>query len=97
MFRWNVPPWLWTKLGFVFGLTVYHIICHRMFKKFQKDEVIYGSFGLRVWNEVATVFLFVIVFIVVLKTTLTLYGAALIILLSGLLYAGIVAYKKRRK
>src|ERR1019366_5680320 len=53
----NISVWLLLKLAFVFGLTLYHIQCHVMFSKFQKDAAKYSSFKLRMWNEVATLFL----------------------------------------
>src|SRR5687767_13011029 len=64
MFGWDFPDWLWMKLLFVAGLTTYHFICHRMFLQFRRDAIRYTSFGLRIWNEVTTLFLFAIVFIV---------------------------------
>ncbi len=97
MFGLSFPDWLWTKLAFVFGLMLYHFRCQRIFNRLQKDQIQYSSFGLRIWNEVATIFLFVIVFIVVLHTTISWVGFAAIIALTALLYAGIVAYKKRRQ
>ena len=97
LFGADFPGWLWLKLTFVFGLTVYHLFCHRMFSFFQKGIIRYSSFVLRLWNEVTTVFLFAIVFIVVLKGSgngwMGTIGLMLIILL---LVAAVVAYKKYR-
>ena len=93
----DFPAWLLTKLVFVAGLAVYHFYCQRIFNRLQKDIVTYSSFGLRVWNEVTTIFLFVIVFLAVLKTPLTLFGVLGIILLTGLLFFGILSYRKRRR
>ena len=62
-----IPDWLWLKLLFVVLLTVYHLICHRIFNNFQKDKFTMSGMQLRLWNEVATVFLVSIVFIVVMK------------------------------
>jgi putative membrane protein len=97
MFGWDFPHWLWMKLLFVLGLTVYHFICHRMYTNFQKDKVTYTSFGLRIWNEVATLFLFAIVFIVVLKDSGNwLWGMAGLVLLAAVLMIAISFYKKIR-
>ena len=60
-------PWFILKLAFVFGLFLYHMQCQVMFSKFQKDAAKYSGFKLRMWNEVATLFLVSIVFIVVIK------------------------------
>src|SRR5688500_16023419 len=29
----SMPPWLWTKLGFVAGLYIYHHILHKFYKE----------------------------------------------------------------
>ncbi|MFI5344682.1 MAG: CopD family protein [Chlamydiales bacterium] len=97
MFGFQFPTWLWTKLAFVLGLTAYHFYCQRMLNNLKKDNIVYSSFGLRIWNEVTTIFLFVIVFIVVLHRTITLTGLAAIVALIALLLFGIIQYKRRRK
>ena len=97
MFGWDFPHWLWVKLSFVFGLTIYHFICHSMFQKLQKDRVTSTSMKLRMWNEVTTLFLFAIVFIVVLKDSGNwLYGMCGLILLAAALMIAISVYKKIR-
>ncbi len=60
-------PFMHVKLGLVFGLILYHISIQRMLVQFKKDIIKYGSFKLRLWNEVATIFLVAIVFTVVMK------------------------------
>ncbi|HET6991500.1 MAG TPA: CopD family protein, partial [Bacteroidia bacterium] len=60
-------PWFILKLVFVFLLSLYHLQTHFIFKKQQKDEFKWNSFMLRMWNEVATVFLFAIIFLVIPK------------------------------
>jgi len=97
MFGWDFPHWLWMKLLFVFGLTIYHFICQGMFGNFQNDKINYTSFRLRMWNEVTTLFLFAIVFIVVLKDSGNwLYGMAGLILLAIALMIAISVYKRIR-
>ena len=94
----NIPAWLLLKLAFVFGLTLYHVQCHVMFRKFQKDTAKYSSFKLRMWNEVATLFLVSIVFIVVKKDTLSYVWALLgLILFSATIYLAIRIYKRGRE
>jgi putative membrane protein len=49
----------------------------------------YSAFKLRMWNEVSTLFLVAIVFIVVLKSTLNwVYGIVGLILLGMIINAG---------
>lgn len=71
----SVPVWLWIKLGFVLGLYVYFFLLHGIFKDLMKGRVKLTSTQLRVWNEVATIFLVAIVFLVVLKSFLSMIWA----------------------
>ncbi len=89
--------WLWWKLGFVLLLYGYHFFLHRLFKEEQSGRYRLTSNQLRMVNEIATIFLFAIVFLVVVKTALSLLHALLgLALLVGLLMGGIVVYRKRR-
>lgn len=63
-------PWMHIKLLFVVLLIVYHFYCHTLFRKFQRHEKNLSSTQLRVFNEVATLILVAVVFIVVKKSTL---------------------------
>lgn len=97
MMRAGAAIWLWHKLGFVLLLYGYHFFLHRLFKEEQKGIYRLSSTQLRIWNEVATIFLFAIVFLVVVKTALSLLHALLgLALLVALLLGGIYFYKKRR-
>ena len=87
-------PWMHIKLLFVFFLYVYHAICHKIFKQLQNDEVKYSSNSLRIWNEVATIILFAVVFLVVLKSTTNWIGGVIgLVLFSMLLMFFIRVYK----
>ncbi len=91
-------PWMHLKLGFVGLLICYHLVCGQMFANLQKDNIKYSSFKLRLWNEVATILLFAIVFIVVLRDTLNwIWGVVGIFLVGGLLTFAVMQYKKRRE
>ncbi|MBV6484982.1 MAG: hypothetical protein KFKLKKLM_01527 [Flavobacteriales bacterium] len=91
-------PWMHIKLTFVVALYLYHFACHRIFTQLQKNEIKYSSFKLRIWNEVATVLLFAIVFLVVLKNEIGwFWGIVGLLLFSILLMMGIKWYKKIRK
>lgn len=94
----HIPLWLWIKLGFVLGLLLYQVYCHRIFLNLQKDIVQYNSQQLRIWNEVATIFLFSIVFLVILKSALNMvWGLLGLFVLMGVLMLAINIYKKTRK
>jgi putative membrane protein len=94
----NMPGWLWVKLGFVAGLYAYHFYCQRLFLKLQNDEPIWSSQKLRLWNEVATIFLISIIFLVVLRSTLSMvYGIIGLIFFSAILMLAIRMYKKVRE
>ncbi len=91
-------PFMHVKLGLVILLIVYHFICHSIYNKLQNDIYSITSIRLRVWNEVATLFLFSIIFVIVMKQYINWYYAlAGFIVLIGLTWWGIVAYKKRRE
>ena len=93
----GIPSWLWLKLGFVAGLYVYHLLCHAVYRQLQRDEVKYSSQQLRIWNEVATIFLVSIVFIVVLKNVLSLWWALIgLVAFTVVLLLAIRIYKKVR-
>jgi putative membrane protein len=69
-----------------------------MFKAFQRDKINYSSNFMRIWNEGATLILFAIVFLVILKNTLNMvYGLMGLIGLGVVLMLGIRLYKKTRK
>lgn len=81
-------PWMHIKLGFVFLLYVYHLKCHQIFKQLQRDQIKYSASFFRLWNEGATLLLFAIVFIVILKSTLSwifgvlgLFGLAILLMI----------------
>ncbi|TFV93067.1 CopD family protein [Algoriphagus kandeliae] len=85
------------KLGFVVLLYAYHLGCHFLFKEIQKGRTRWTSTQLRIWNEASTLLLFAIVFLIVLKNTLSMvWGIVGLIGLGVLLMAGIKIYKKYR-
>jgi putative membrane protein len=65
---WLKLPFMHVKLGFVFFLYIYHFSCHYIYKKLQRGEIKFSSFQLRIWNEVATLFLVAIIFLIILKS-----------------------------
>jgi putative membrane protein len=97
-YQYYLVAWMWVKFGLVVGLLGYHFVCLRMLKQLLRDEIRYSAAQLRMWNEVATLFLFAIVFIVILKGALSWIWATLSLIgLAVLLMLGIRAYKRYRE
>jgi putative membrane protein len=95
---WLQMPWMHVKLGFVFVLYLYHLKCQQIFSQLQRDEVKYTTNFMRLWNEGATIILFAVVFLVVLKSAFNwIFGVIGIILFSVLLMLGFKFYKKIRE
>ncbi len=90
--------WMHVKLSFVLALYFYHFSCHKIYTQLQNNVIKYSSLKLRIWNEVATIILFSVVFLVVLKDAISwVWGVIGIILFSFLLMFGIKSYKKARE
>jgi putative membrane protein len=93
-----MATWLWIKLGFVLGLYIYHFTLQRIYSQQQQGVFKWTSQQLRVWNEVATIFLISIVMLVVVKQGMSLvWGLLGLVLLMVVLMAAIRIYKLRRK
>jgi len=90
--------WMHIKLTFVAGLIAYHFISQQMMFKLRDEKLNWTSNKLRMWNEVSTLILFAIVFLVVLKSSLNwIFGVLGLLGLSILLMILIKIYKKYRK
>jgi len=95
---WLQMPWMHVKLGFVALLIAYHIKCHLIYKELQNDVFNYSSNFMRLWNEGATIILFAVVFLVILKNEFNwIYGVIGIILFSVLIMLGFKFYKRIRE
>ncbi len=95
---WLKMPWMHVKLAFVFVLYLYHLKCHQIYKQLQNDTFKYNSNFMRLWNEVATIILFAIVFLVILKNAFNwIYGVIGIIIFSVLIMLGFKFYKRLRE
>lgn len=91
------PGWLWVKLGLVVGLYLYHFSLQYIFNQFKNSTSKYTSDQMRIWNEVATIFLVAIVLLVVVKNNLSvLYGLAGLFALIVALMVAIKMYKRYR-
>jgi protoporphyrinogen IX oxidase len=91
-------PWMHLKLGFVVLLLIYHFYSQKLLRNGEAGQVKWSSNQLRIWNEVATLLLVIIVFLVVLKNhlnwisgTIGFFGVGVALML------GIKLYKKLRK
>ena len=86
------------KLCFVGALILYHLQCHAIFKQLQRNEIKYSSFKLRIWNELATLFLVAIVFLIVLKSnTGLIWGMLGLVVFAVTLMLAVKIYKKSRE
>lgn len=95
---WLKMPWMHVKLGFVFVLYLYHGKCQQIFKQLQNNEIKHTTNFMRLWNEGATIILFSVVFLVVLKNAFNwIYGVIGIIGFSVLIMLGFKFYKKIRE
>jgi putative membrane protein len=91
-------PFFILKLCFVGALILYHFQCHVFFKQLQHDEVKSSSTKLRIWNEVATIILVAIVFLIVLKSnTGFIWGMLGLVVFAVTLMLAIKLYKKSRE
>ncbi|WP_432709479.1 CopD family protein [Pedobacter sp.] len=91
-------PWLHVKLAFVIGLLAYHFTCQHIMNQLKNGVFKLSSFKLRLWNEVATIFLVAIVFTVVLKSAVDwLYGLVGLLLFSTVIMMAVKWYKSYRK
>jgi len=90
--------WLLIKLIFVIFLYLYFISLHKIFKQQLNGVFKYTSQQLRIWNEVATIFLVAIVMLAVVKESISfVWGLAGLVLFVILLMSAIKIYKLTRK
>lgn len=90
----HLDNWLAVKLGFVIGLYAYHLSLHAIYKQQKSGIFKYTSGKLRIWNEVATIFLIAIVMLAVVKQSMSfLWGIIGLALFVILLMSAIKIYK----
>ena len=90
----SFPQWLMIKLVFVIGLYAYHFSLHVIYKQQMKGIFKYSSQHLRIWNEVATIFLVAIVMLAVVKQNISVvWGLIGLIAFVILLMSAIKIYK----
>lgn len=92
-----LDTWLWVKIGFVIGLYLYHYSLHVLYRQQTKNIFKYNSQHLRLWNEVATIFLISIIFLVVVKQAMSfVWGLLGLVLFILILVSAIKIYKQIR-
>jgi putative membrane protein len=91
-------PWMLLKLIFVGLLALYHLQCHAYYKQQKAGIFKTSSFKLRLFNELATVFLVAIVFLVIVKSAGGLvWGMIGLFIFAAILMGGVYIYKKQRQ
>jgi putative membrane protein len=89
--------WLHLKLAFVVCITIYHFVCRHFIRQFQQNNFIISGPQLRLFNEIATILLVAIVFLVVAKNTLDMvYGLVGFIVFAIVIMAAVKVVKKYR-
>ena len=87
--------WMQIKLAFVGALYLYHLKCHQIYKQLQKGIVKHSSNYMRLFNEGATVILFAVIFLVILRHELNwIFGVLGIVSLAVILMLLIKIYKR---
>ena len=95
---WLQQGWMHVKLTFVLLLFIYHGKCHLLFLASQKGQLKWSSNKMRIFNEGATLILFSVVFLVILKSSINwIFGVIGIFVLAIMLMLGIKLYKRIRE
>jgi protoporphyrinogen IX oxidase len=90
----SMPTWLVIKLGFVLGLYLYHFSLQVLYRQQMKGIFRFTSQQLRIWNEMATIFLVAIVMLAVVKQNLSwAWGLLGLVLFVILLMSAVKIYK----
>jgi len=89
--------WMLVKLVFVGLLILYHIQTHRFYKAFLQRNCQRSASFFRIWNEGATLILFAVIFLAILKDSIHwIFGLLVLFGLTFLLMLGIRVYKLYR-
>lgn len=89
--------WMHVKLTFVACLVFYHFKSQQIMKQLARGESVWTSSQLRLWNEVSTIILFAIVFLVIFRSAIDwIYGVLGLLGLAVLLMILIKLYKRYR-
>ena len=90
-------PWMIVKFSFVLLLYIYQFGCQKIYKQLQNDVIKHSSIKLRLFNEIATVVLFAVVFLVELQSAVDwIWGVGGIFSLGIIIMLLTKLYKKKR-
>jgi putative membrane protein len=90
----SLAPWLHVKFALLAGLIAYTLGCNRIRNQQAAKTSTWSSGKLRMFNEVATMFMVAIVFLAVFKTTLSIaWGVGGLLGLGVALMLGIRGYR----
>ena len=96
IFASGFPVWLHAKLAFVVVLVVYHLWCCQLRKLLLNENCSWNGTKFRIFNEIPTLLLFSIVFIVVFKSVIS-WTALLLILVGLILVIGGAVHLRARR
>ena len=96
IFASGFPGWLHAKISFVVMLVVYHLWCGHLRKLLLKENCNWNGTKFRLFNEIPTLLLFSIVFIVVFKSAIP-WNALLLILVGLILVIGGAVHLRARR
>jgi protoporphyrinogen IX oxidase len=86
------------KLTLVFLLIIYHCYIQVLYRKYTNDDIAMSSFALRIYNEVASVFLVAVIFTIEFERFLNWkYLVGGLVVFSLLLLYVIIRFNARRK
>ena len=91
-------PWMWLKLILIGALFLYHLQCQMIFKNQKEGIFKWSSFKLRLFNELATVFLVGTVFLVTVQSTGSLvWGLLGFFIFFALIMVFVTIYRNMRE
>ncbi len=96
--EWGMQPWIHTKIGLVVLLVLYHLWCGHLRKNLLYEKCGWSGKQFRVFNEIPTLLLVSIVFLVVFKEAFS-WSVFLLILAGMMLVIGVTVnlMAKRRE
>jgi len=87
--------WMYIKLTFILLLWLYTFSCKIILNQIQIGQIRTTEIKLRIWNEVATLIMFAIIFMAVLKNSISwIYATFSLVGLAVLLMISIKLYKR---
>ncbi|MBC8220550.1 MAG: protoporphyrinogen oxidase HemJ [Proteobacteria bacterium] len=99
LMEWGLPTWILTKIGLVVLLVLYHLWCGHLRKKLLHEKCGWSGKQFRLFNEIPTLLLVIIVFLVVFKEAFS-WSIFYLILAGLILTIGLTVQllaKKRQK